>query len=196
MGDNNKFEKGVELLKTGAYQEALLVFTNLIKEFPNSAEYYSERGVVYFHLKKGKEAIADMNKAVELEPNKSYRYSSRAYILGHFGKTREGIIDYQKAIELDPEDSIAYNNLGLLQEQLGYQKESKSNFSKADNLAKENPEMGRTDLNIEGENIQARNIQKEIDEENKTMISELKSIFTKKGRASYGRFIISGFKKT
>lgn len=196
MGNNNKFEKGIEFLKTGAYQEAIQVFTDLIQEFPNSAEFYSERGVTYFHLKQGKEAIADMNKAVELEPNKSYRYSSRAFILGHFGKTREAIADYQKAIDLDPEDSIAYNNMGLLQEQLGYQKEAKSNYSKADKLAKEKPEIGRTDLNIEGENIQARNIQKEIDAENKTMISELKDIFTKEGRASFGRFIKSGFKKT
>lgn len=198
MANQEKYNKGVQLLRSGDYKSALIVFSELIKEFPVIPEYYSERGVVYFHMKKKNEAIADMNKAVELEPLKSYRYSSRAYILGNYGKTEQAITDYERAIELDPDDAIAHNNLGLLQEQLGYKKKAKNNFLKADDLVKDMPEMGRTDLNIEGEEIQARNIQKEIEEENKnkTLYSELKGILSKEGRDSFGRFIKSGFKKT
>jgi Flp pilus assembly protein TadD len=193
-----QFQNGIKSLRNGDYEKALHSFNQLISENPKNANYYSERGVVYFHIKQKKDAIVDMNKAIELEPNNSYRYSSRAYILGHYGKTKEAILDYEKAIELDPEDAIAYNNLGLLQEQLGHIQKAKGNFSLADELAKDMPKVGRTDLNIEGEEIQTRNIQKEIDQENKdkTIYSELKGILSKEGRASFGRFIKSGFKKT
>ncbi len=198
MANQAKFEKAVQLLKSEDYKGALNLLTELVKEFPENADYYSERGVVFFHVRKKKEAIKDMDKAVELEPHKSYRYSSRAYILGHYGKTEAAITDYEKAIELDPEDAIAHNNLGLLQEQQGYKNKAKTNFTKADSLAGNNTDTGRADLNIEGEDIQTRNIQKEIDEENKnkSLYSELKGILSKEGRESFGRFIKSGFKKT
>ena len=197
MENKKKFEEGIALLKSGEYQKALVILDKLIKGSPNNASYYSERGVIYFHLKKKQEALSDMNMAVELEPLKSYRYASRAYILGHYGKTELAISDYEKAIELDPEDAIAHNNLGLLQEQLGYQQNAKTNFSKADDLIARNPEMGRADLNIEGETIKARNIQEEINAENKnkTLLSELKQITSKEGFNSFIRFVKSGFKK-
>lgn len=196
MKDDKKYNKGVELLKAEKFDEALELFNELLKEFPQNADYWSERGVVYFHMQKKSEALADMNKALELQPQKSYRYSSRAYILGHFGQTKAAIADYQKAIELDPEDAIAHNNLGLLEEQLGYKEKAKSRFTKADELDQNN--FGQTDRGLEGEPIDARNIQKEINAEkaDKSLWSTLKSIGTKEGLSSFKKFIKSGFKET
>ncbi|MEX2380222.1 MAG: tetratricopeptide repeat protein [Vicingaceae bacterium] len=196
MKDDKKYNKGVELLKAEKFDEALQLFNELLKEFPKNADYWSERGVVYFHMQKKSEALADMNKALELQPKKSYRYSSRAYILGHFGQTKAAIADYQKAIELDPEDAIAHNNLGLLEEQLGYKEKAQSRFTKADELDKKS--FGKTDRGIEGEPIDARNIQKEINAEkaDKSLWSTLKSIGTKEGLSSFVKFIKSGFKET
>ena len=190
-----KFDKGVELLRAGDFEKSLKIFNNLIHEQPNNAEYWSERGVVYFHLGKKKESLADMDEAVRLQPEKPYRYSSRAYIRGHFKMTQEAIADYEKCIELDPEDAVAQNNLGMLQEQLGYKKEAKKRFDIADDLM-ENPK-GNTDLGIKGEPLESRNIQKEIEEErkNQSLWTELKSLSTKEGRASFGKFLKSGFKK-
>jgi tetratricopeptide (TPR) repeat protein len=141
-------------------------------------------------------ALADMDKAVEMEPKKSYRYSSRAYIKGSFGRTVEAIADYKIAIQLDPEDAIAHNNLGLLEEQLGYKDKAKLSFKNADQLAGIN--IGREDLGLEGEEIPARNIQKEIEEEREktTLWSTIKSLNSKEGKASFVRFVKSGFKKT
>lgn len=189
------FDKGVGLLRSGNLKKALDIFDDLVKREPENADYWSERGVVYFHLNQKKESLLNMDEAVKLQANKSYRYSSRAYIRGHYKMTKEAIADYEKAIELDPEDAIAQNNLGLLQEQLGYKKEAKKRFEIADNLM-EDPK-GRMNLGIQGEQLKARNIQKEIDEEkrNQSLWNELKSIVTKEGRASFLKFIKSGFKK-
>lgn len=192
-----RYQKGIQLLKAENYDQALKVFNQLIKEFPLEADYWSERGVVYFHLKNKTSALFDMDKAVELQPKKSYRYSSRAYIRGHYKMTNEAIDDYKMAIELDPEDAVAQNNLGMLEEQLGYNSSSKNRFDRADNIMKEMID-GRSDQGLDGEQFEARNIQKEIDAENlnKSLWSELKQIASKEGRKSFIKFISSGFKKT
>ena len=190
-----KFDKGVELLRAGNLDKSLIIFNELIKADPTNGDFWSERGVVYFHLGKKKESLADMDEAVRLQPLKPYRYSSRAYIRGHFKLTQEAIADYDKAIELDPEDAVAQNNLGMLQEQLGYKKEAKKRFDIADDIM-ENPK-GNTDLGIQGKPLEARNIQQEINEakKNKSLWSELKSLTTKEGRESFGKFVKSAFKK-
>ena len=192
----DKFDKGVEELKAGNFDKSLSMFNALVKAEPANGDFWSERGVVYFHLGKKKESLANMDEAVRLQPLKPYRYSSRAYIRAHFKLTQEAIQDYEKAIELDPEDAIAQNNLGMLQEQLGYKKEAKQRFDIADDLTKES--KGNADLGIQGEPLEARNIQKEIDEEkkNQSLWSELKSLASEEGRKSFARFITSGFKKT
>ncbi|MBL4709632.1 MAG: tetratricopeptide repeat protein [Flavobacteriales bacterium] len=190
------FDKGVSLLRAGNFDKALVIFDKLVKQSPKIADYWSERGVVYFHMNRKKEALLNMDKAAQLQPKKPYRYSSRAYIRGHYKMTQEAIADYEKAIELDPEDAVAQNNLGLLQEQLGYKKEAKKRFDIADDLM-ESPKEG-TKLGIQEEPLEARNIQKEIDQEkkNQSLWSELKSLTGKEGRASFGRFVKSGFKNT
>tara|TARA_B100001109_G_scaffold254720_1_gene255279 strand:+ start:8193 stop:8819 length:627 start_codon:yes stop_codon:yes gene_type:complete len=192
------YNKGVKLLKENKLNEALTLFNELVLKEPTNADYWSERGVVYFHLKRRKESLADMDRAVELQPQKSYRYSSRAFIKGHFKDIEGAIADYEKAIELDPEDAIAHNNLGLLEEQLGYLLKAKKRFDRADKLGPQSQIDGRTDQSIQGEEIPARNIQKELDEEKKkqTLWSELKSLGTQEGRASFIRFLKSGFKNT
>ena len=138
-----------------------------------------------------------MDKAVTLQPLKSYRYSSRAYIRGHYKMTNEAIEDYKKAIELDPDDAVAQNNLGMLEEQMGYKKEADQRFKIADDLMRDRVD-GRSDHGIKGEPLEARNIQKEIEEENanKTLWSEMRKIISKEGRKSFSTFLKSGFKKT
>jgi len=193
---DSKFDEGVKLLKEGLFKEALQIFNDLINSFPDNASYYSERGVVYFHMKSKQKALSDMDKAVELEPKKSYRYSSRAYIRGHFGMIHDAIKDYEYAVELDPEDAVAYNNLGLLQEQIGYQKMANDQFNKADKLADIQNQRGKTDLGIKGEAIEIKNVQEEIDaeRENQSLWMEIKKLGTQKGRRSFYNFLKSGFK--
>ena len=76
-----RYQKGIQLLKSENYDKALKVFNKLIKEFPMEADYWSERGVVYFHLKNKASSLFDMDKAVELQPKKSYRYSAHSLSL-------------------------------------------------------------------------------------------------------------------
>jgi len=135
MSGNSNYIQALDAINKQEFQKALKLLNKAILKEANSAEYYSERGVVLFHLKRGKEALKDMEKAVNLEPDNSYRYSARAFIKDSVGDTEGAVKDYEKAVDLDPEDAIAYNNLGMLQEKMGYEKKAKKNFDTADELA-------------------------------------------------------------
>jgi len=194
--------KAIELLKDQKYEAAIELLNKAISSFPDTAELISERGVVFLHLRKKKEALRDMDKAVELQPQNGYRYSSRAFVKDSFGDTEAAIIDYKMAIEIDPLDDVSYNNLGLLEEKLGYIESAKEKFAKADELSalKEGKELvgGRHDHEIQGEKIEPRNIQREIDLEKrnkKGLVQQIFSVFTsKEERDSFINFVRSGFK--
>lgn len=190
---SDKIQKGVDLIKAEKFTEALAYFSSLIEKEPNQADYYCERGVTYFYLKDKLKALKDFDRAVELQPNKPYRYSSRAYILGYFGHTEEAIEDYKKAVELDPEDAIAYNNLGLLEEKLGYKTSAVENFKKADLLKDGKQVDGTYDIGVEGKELNYN------EEEKETTVNSIweamGQLKTKEGRASFYKFLKSGFKE-
>jgi len=201
--DSRKYHtKAIELLKDQRYEAALEVLNKAIISFPESAELISERGVVFLHLREKKDSLRDMDKAVELQPQNGYRYSSRAFVKDSFGDTEGAIIDYKKSIEIDPEDDVSFNNLGLLEEKLGYIESVKEKFAKADELSalKEGKELvgGRHDHELQGEKIEPRNIQREIDLEKrnkKGLIQQFLSVFkSKEERDSFINFVRSGFK--
>jgi len=135
---NAEHQKAYQLLRDQAYQEALVIFDNLIYLFPEEANLYGDRGVVHIHLNNKAQALSDFDFAVSLEPKYGFRYASRAYAKDYFGDTVAAVYDYEIAVNLDPEDAISVNNLGLLQEKLGHQQKAKANFDKADRLAKMN----------------------------------------------------------
>lgn len=130
-----EYDNAVKFMEQGKMKEALDALNLAIVSEPENPDYYSERGVVYFHLKNKMKSIADMNKAVDLQPDYSYRYSSRAYIKDWLGDLEGAIADYEIAIKLDPEDAIAYNNLGMLQEKLGYKKKANQYYDRADSIS-------------------------------------------------------------
>jgi tetratricopeptide (TPR) repeat protein len=130
------YEKGLQKLREGKYDSALIYFDNALTKTPKDASCLSDKAVTLFHLGRKEEALELLNQAQVLEPANPYRYSSRAFIKDSLGDLQGAIEDYQKAIELDPEDMVAYNNLGMLEEKLGYKEAAKKKFEQADELAK------------------------------------------------------------
>jgi Flp pilus assembly protein TadD len=130
------YEKGLQKLREGKYQEAVAIFDKALAQYPDDATCMSDKAVALFHLHQKAEALVILDRAQHLEPSNPYRYSSRAFVKEAMGDLRGAIADYQKAIELDPEDMVAYNNLGLLEEKLGYKEAAKKKFEEADALAK------------------------------------------------------------
>lgn len=196
---NPEHQKAYQLLKNQSFQEALVLFDNLVYLFPEEANLYSDRGVLHIHLKNKLEALSDFDKAVELDKNYGYRYAARAYAKDFFGDTETALLDYEVAVKLDPEDAISINNLGLLQEKLGYQKKAKDNFQRADRLAKMNEayaELMETEQPSEFLNKQAEPIYtNEESSTKKSISSEFAKIFiSRKQFLDFLKFVKKGGK--
>jgi tetratricopeptide (TPR) repeat protein len=168
-------------------QDALLCINRALDLQPQEADFLSERGVVYLHMKKYALALLDFDAAVNLQPDRPYRYASRAFMKEAAGDLQGAVKDYEKALVLDPEDAVVQNNLGLLLEKLGRNQEARSNFSKADALLKSFP-MPAPPPEVE------MPTEKELQE--KTMGQILKeTIATRQGRAEFFRWMMRSFSK-
>ena len=64
---NSEHEKAYNLMLEKDYQQALKIFDNLIYLFPNEANLFSDRGVIFIHQNKKEEALKDFDQAVFLE---------------------------------------------------------------------------------------------------------------------------------
>lgn len=191
-----EYQKGKELLKERKLDEALKHFNKALELSPDEPHVLSDRGVVYFHMKKNELSIIDLDKAVSLEPDNPYRYSSRAYVRSAIGDIRGGIDDYKKAIQLDPNDAIAHNNLGLLEEKLGYQKSAKTHYNKADEIAKNDEFYASLYGKKDADKTENKTTHTELEiEENIGYWSLVFQVFKKKDTfKEFLRFLKNGFK--
>ena len=210
MKDNERYLSGQQKQANRDFEGAIKAYSKAITNDLNNPDIYSDRAVCYFHLKQSDKSLADMNKAVELQPDHGYRYSSRAFIKESMGNTEGAIEDYKKAIEIDPEDAISHNNLGMLEEKLGWKEQANDSFDKADKLADklglaesmgvtiEEKGKGMTDIPKpeSAKELKPKNIQKEIDKQNKlTSLQVIIHVFkSKNGVSEFLRFIANGFK--
>jgi len=67
---------------------------------PNSAEAYSNRGVMWLEKDEIDKAINDFNKAIKLKPNYAIAYNNRGAARGKKGDDKNALDDFNKAINL------------------------------------------------------------------------------------------------
>ena len=200
MFANKIHEEAHKAFQEGNYQEAVIGYTNALKESSNDCTILSDRAVSYLHLNLKEKCITDFDLAVKLQPNYAFRYASRAYAKKHFNDIDGAIEDYEQAIELDPTDEISQNNLGVLLEEIGAQVEADTHFQQSDKLRKEKetsplPSI-ENEIKEEVEEIESsEKIERLSDEEITTKTEELKKIFSSKKQFNdFMHFIKNGFK--
>ena len=62
-------DQGVNLIKKGQYNEAIVSLDQAIQIDPNFALAYNYRGLAYFRTKSFDKALTDFDKAIQLDPN-------------------------------------------------------------------------------------------------------------------------------
>ena len=85
-------DQGVNLIKKGQYNEAIVSLDQAIQIDPDYALAYNYRGLAYFRTKSFDKALTDFDKAIQLNPSLAVAYNNRAY--AYFQKK-----DYEKAEE-------------------------------------------------------------------------------------------------
>ena len=83
-------DQGVNLIKKGQYNEAIVSLDQAIQIDPDYALAYNYRGLAYFRTKSFDKALTDFDKAIQLNPNFAVAYNNRAY--AYFQKK-----DYQES---------------------------------------------------------------------------------------------------
>ena len=69
--------KGVKFAQEGAFDQAVLEFTEAIKLEPKDMRFYRDRGGVYLTTKRFQDAVNDFGKVIELAPKEYSGYSLR-----------------------------------------------------------------------------------------------------------------------
>src|ERR1051325_7239057 len=92
--------KGVKLAQEGAFDQAILEFTEAIKLEPRDMRFYRDRGGVYLTTKRFQDAVNDFAKVVELAPKEFSGYSLRGAAKSELLQLDEAMADLSKALEL------------------------------------------------------------------------------------------------
>ncbi len=107
--------RGIVLLKSGFYQDAIRDFTKAIEldQVP-SAVTFNNRGYAYMLLQDHTSALGDYNRAIALDDKYLPAYLNRATLYKNRGSFGLCLEDLQRVLKVDPDNDIAQNNIRIL----------------------------------------------------------------------------------
>lgn len=107
------------LADQGCYAEAIAVLDEILRQVPESASDYNNRGLMRFRLQQYATALQDYNHAIALDPRLDSAYNNRANCYVAQGQLAEAIADYQIALDFNPGNLRAWVNQGITYRDLG-----------------------------------------------------------------------------
>ena len=119
-------------------KKAQEVFEEIIKNHPNVAEGYYNRGTSYVKLQDWKKAKKDLDKAIELRPTWVEAYLNRGICLIYMKKLDDALADFESGIKLNPRIPNLYRARALV-----YRAKGSAALAAADELRATQIEQGR-----------------------------------------------------
>jgi len=110
---NDAFQKGMEFLGPGRYDDAVAQFTRAIAIWPQHAQAYLQRGKVRQVLSEPDAALGDFERALKIEPNLAPAYTARAVIYIERGDFQKALSELDQSIRIQPSVD-AYYQLGQI----------------------------------------------------------------------------------
>jgi tetratricopeptide (TPR) repeat protein len=123
-------KKGVELINTGKYADAVTTLTEAITATPNNPLLYYYRG---FAVEKGGDsdkALEDFKKSLELDPDFLLSLAEAGKISAKKKDLENAVIYYKKAYDLGTKDVLSLYNYGVCLFNLGNNDEATKVFEK------------------------------------------------------------------
>lgn len=96
------FQRGVQYITSGNYEEALKSFDAASEAAPDSPEVWNNKAFVLFHLGRYEEVVRCCDKAIKLNPGYSDPWDIKARTLGKLGRYKESIDAIKKFIKVAP----------------------------------------------------------------------------------------------
>jgi tetratricopeptide (TPR) repeat protein len=110
FSEEDNFEKGLALIKSRQYDEAIEAFSAAIEIIPGDFEAYNYRGIARAYKKDYSGAIEDYTKALEIKPGFADALNNRGFAWAKIGNLPKALEDFSRAIELEPLFLDAYNS--------------------------------------------------------------------------------------
>ena len=85
------FQRGLGLLASSQYEEAIRAFDAAARLKPNMPEVFNNRGIAKYALSDDYGALADFDKAIALEPDGREAHRNRFNVLQKMGRMREAL---------------------------------------------------------------------------------------------------------
>lgn len=101
--DDRSFHYGLFLLAIGELEDAIKVFSSVVRAEPDHAAALAARAAAYRMDGKDRLAIADASRASALQPDLAWAYATRGAIHRHRKNYPDSLADLNKAIELQPD---------------------------------------------------------------------------------------------
>ncbi|HOY31752.1 MAG TPA: tetratricopeptide repeat protein [Bacteroidales bacterium] len=117
--------------RISVWENSNVLFTDVIKKYPNSYHAYWARGDGKNKLKDYQGALQDYNRSIQLNPDFSISRNSRGYIFLELNDYAPALSDLNASILLDSNASQAYHNRGLVYDRLGDTSAAMRDYNKA-----------------------------------------------------------------
>ena len=108
------WERGLALHREGRLDEAEVVYRDLLRRQPGTAEVLHTLGVLQAQRGQLAEAEALMAQAIQADPCHITALVNRGNLLRALGRTGEALASYERALEFQPENPKVLLDLGLL----------------------------------------------------------------------------------
>jgi tetratricopeptide (TPR) repeat protein len=120
-------------VNTGKFEMGVKIFTELIKEYPDTVAAFLGRGTALAMKGNLLEASIDFSRALKLSPNNTDALKRRAQVLSALGRDSEALVDLNTAVELS-KDADSYHQRGIAQHKLRNYRRAVTDFSTASKL--------------------------------------------------------------
>ena len=128
---NAMFQKAMKLGNEGKNEEAIEIYTQMIKKAPKAAQLYGNRSILLSRLGRYEDALRDCVDGLKIEPKNADLLNSAGVNCVSLGAYQAGQEYYREAIDVDPKFHYAWNNLGFVKYLSGEYDESVKALDKA-----------------------------------------------------------------
>jgi tetratricopeptide (TPR) repeat protein len=110
---------GNNLLRNGAYTEAISVFRQVVGKEPRNFEAQANLAFAYLQAERYDKAVAEYNKAISLDSRNAECWANIGFCYERLGKTSKAADAISRSVELNPNNLEARMNLAGMYENAG-----------------------------------------------------------------------------
>ncbi|HKW14151.1 MAG TPA: tetratricopeptide repeat protein [Candidatus Krumholzibacteria bacterium] len=127
----DRIHRARRLSELRSFPPALREADAAIALYPNVAEGYLQRAIVYKESSNQLKALEDYQHALKIDDKQPGAHYNLAQCMRRLSLREQAVKEYRRSVELDPWMVEAYNNLGITLRELGHGDEAIVEFKKA-----------------------------------------------------------------